>query len=1105
MPATITFLIGRAGSGKSRRVEQALKTAMAEGRRAVMFVPEQFTYEAERGLSARLGGLLGIQVLSFTRLCERVLSANARPFLSGQGRRMVMRRAAYRAKSQLTAFAPVALRPGFAQRMDEIFALCKRFLIAPEDLQKAASAMQDGNPLKEKLEDMALLFSKTQAYLDERYLDSEDAFHALYEALPGSFLAGADIYVDGFDLLTTQLLTLFERLMEVCNSITFTILMDPQDQGSGIFAPERRAYDNLMEIANRLGARTKRVALKSLAPDTPMRHLERYLLADDILTYPGPAPEVTVYAAASRVDEVEAMADNVLKIAKTGVRFREMTVIAGDMPSYAALVQRAFAKRDIPVFLDARREMQGHPAVELLLSAVRAAVEGFPAAELFRISKTGLCGLTEDEAEVFENYVLRYGLRGRGVFSSPFEIGEVPPLAEDAREKIITPLLTLREGLAAPDAAGKTKAVYEYLTALHVYTQLTEETERLKQEGRYTLMQEHAQVWNVIVELMDQLYTILGDSPVSRAEYLSILEDAVCAYQVGIIPATADQVLLGTITRTRSRNVRALFVLGCNEGVLPGAHLDDGIIDDGELSAMSGLGLAPWGDSRRRAQNDLLDIYRAFSRASEYLFVGYACASGKEELLPSFLVQRIRELFPGRTEPETLISKPRMPESAPGGFQTLVELLRDGRDEEPLTQAMLAYYGEQPAFRGPLKKVLEYRSTPVSPPAFGPALATRLYGQKIETSYSQLHAFNTCPFRHFMEYGLKARPRREFRDRPEPTDAGTFCHEALEAFVKAVGGRDWAKMTPEDVDAILDEVLPGCLNAYQDGLLCSTPRGSAIARLWLDIVRHTAHAVTRQIAAGSFRPVQTEVRFAEHALFPPIRLQLEDGRAAVISGTIDRLDAARDENGETYVAVVDYKTGSQELNYAGILAGIQLQLPLYLMAVENIKQSPAVQAALGIHDVDVAGMFYQPVKLPKPDEDPGKVLQSMRLNGLVIEKEEAIRSLEHSLGRTSKVVKGISGGSAGARGDALISPGGLNRLMEYTKRRATDTLALALAGETAAAPLALGTYDACSGCAYKSVCRFDLNLPGCKHRYGKNVKQDEFLKLIGVDAQGGET
>ncbi len=1106
MPASVQFIVGRAGAGKTHRIKAALKEHMQKGQRAVLIVPEQFTFETERALCADLGGLLGVQVLSFARLSERILGGAERPFLSMQGRRMVVRRMAYQHRDELIAYGAVARRAGFAGRMDALLAQCKRFLITPDMLREAADRLPAHTPLYAKLSDIATLYLAVQEYLHERYMDTEDALNALVDALPSSFLHGADVYIDGFDTPTGQFYAILSALMRVCKTLTITICMDPDESApdAALFEPERRAYDRLFAAAYELGCMPKSINLDAASVPTgkhpALLRLEKMLYAYVPLKYNGNPEVITLTGAADRAAEVEALADAIVSLARTGVRYRDMAVIASDMPAYMPAVRRAFAKRDIPVFMDARRSMQGHPLIELLLCAGRVASGGITRAELIRISRTGLADVAAPDAEEFENYCIRRGLQYGKAFETPFPPEETG--AERARAALLPPLIKLREEFTH-DAQRMTMALYLYLTELRVEEKLAQEVDALREAGRFALMEEHAQVWDILLELLEQLHAILGDSELSKREYLEVLSEALAAYQVGVIPATADQVLFGDIDRTRSRTVHALFLLGCNEGLLPSARADEGIIDDAELAALWEMGLAPWGGAENRAQEERLNIYRALSCASQRLWIGFAYADGMRELVPSTLIDRLKEIFPDIQEQPALMDG-ALPETKQSGFALLSRSLQNAND--PLYEALHAYYSEDPLFSGRLFQAEAFAKEPAVPKSLGEPLARTLYGRRYYGSVSRLETFRACPFRHFAQYGLKAQPRREFKEKK--ADIGSFSHMALEAFVRTATerGLDWESITRADADALLDELLPKCLERYQDGLLCATARARALSVFWCEAVRETAWALTRGFAAGDFRPIGAELRFGADGVLPAVEL---NGGDAVLTGVIDRVDAAALADGTRIIRVVDYKSGDLDLSYDKLADGLSLQLPLYLAAAASTAEGTP------------AGMFYQPVRDPLAEDDTAAaeaaegndepqdntdfaVSPALRLKGLLLQEEGAVLATERELSGSSSVMHGLRRNKDASIGKTprLLTPEEMERLLGFAVERAGQVAEELLSGRVEARPVRYGQTTVCAWCDYKSVCRFDSRLPGCRSRRVKKRTREEFFDKL--TRKGGE-
>ena len=633
MAAAVYFILGRAGSGKSRYLRSRIRALLEAGEPVRCIVPEQFTYEAERQLAEE--GIAGAPVYSFTTLARRALEeqGDGRVFLSPQGKRMAVRKALEELQQSLYAFGRVRNTPGFAQACAQLFTRFKRSEISPDRLLEAAQGLPEGDLLGDKLRDLARLYGETEGYLQGRYLDEEDGFAAFCAALPASSFAGKHIVLDGIEFKGQQTWRALGILMDVAASLYIALRLDPMPgRDSGLFAGEARALSRLSAMAEERGCPLCTVPLPN--PEFPPRaavpmlaHLEQEAFAFPFTAYGGQAAgSIRLFAALDREGEAAAAAEAVLACARDGIRYRDMAVIAGD-PAYMGPLERAFSARGIPFFSDARHKLADFAAPRLLMAALRCVSRGFVQNDLLDLMKTGLCGVGRAEAEYLENHLLAWGLRGQ-TLSRPLGQPDAPPQAEEARQRLMEPLLRLRDALGgAATAAGKTEALFAYMEELDLYGQLQARTAALEEAGELERMEENAQVYAHILTVLDQLHAILGETPLSTRRYLAIFQEGLNAYEIGAIPATADQVLLGSLDRTRARDLRALFILGANEGKFPPDTPDDGVIDDEELAKLEALGLPRWENTRELAQAANMDLYGMLTKPRERRG-GPACGHG---------------------------------------------------------------------------------------------------------------------------------------------------------------------------------------------------------------------------------------------------------------------------------------------------------------------------------------------------------------------------------------------------------------------------------------------------------------------------------------------
>ena len=645
----LEFILGRAGSGKTGRLFERAKERVAEGGSCYIIVADQATFETEKGLAQWLGGgLFNCGVYSWQSLARKVLDdcGIRSAYLAPQGKLMLTRRAIDKCASRLTIFKKAAEFRGFAAECDGIFKQFKRCGVTPEALAAAAEGMDERLPLAGKLKDFALIYGECESLMAERYIDSEDMMNSLCELLPQSKLAGSHIFIDGGDTMNEQGYRVFRQMLINCASITVALGNGCGLRDEALVAPERRVLERMTDIAAEVGVPYK---TSMLPPRTEGRrpalvHLERELFAHPKAVFNEEPEGLSCYVAKDRMDEAAETAERIKKAAAQGVRYRDMAVVVSDLPGYAPVVARVFSAYGIPYFTDVKRSALDYPAAELVLASLMACERGFDTDNVLRVLKTGYCDVSAEDAERLENYLVATGIRGSRL-TEPFD-EKAPAGAERARQAVMRPLIALKENVRQGDAAERARAVFGYLREMRVYQKQKALCERLHAEGQFQQEEENAQVLNVIMELLDQLYVILGDGEIGLKRFISVVREGLAAYELGAIPSTCDQVLVGNIGRTRARRVKLLCALGMNDGLFPKKRMDEGIIDDNDLESMRALGLSVWQDMASFRESDDLDVYSALAKPTEELLLSYPVSAEGESAAPCALLGAVMRIFP---------------------------------------------------------------------------------------------------------------------------------------------------------------------------------------------------------------------------------------------------------------------------------------------------------------------------------------------------------------------------------------------------------------------------------------------------------------------------
>lgn len=1079
--ASLTIFRGGAHTGKSTALYEKIREHRRNGEHAILLVPEQATYAAEQKLCNALGGLLGVEVYSFERFSERLLerAGHTRPFLSVEGRHMALRRAAYRKQNELTVFARVSQAPGFAQTMDEWIGRFKQSCITPDDLEAAIRSLDPETLLYRKLHDILLIYRESEAFLESRYLTAQDLLTEALSELPDAGLSETFVYVDDLDRTREQVMRLLESIIVHAKHVTVTLRAEDDPALSDLFAPEEARSEALAAFCAERGIpfSVKAFTTQSVSVDPALNHLCRGLFAPDPQPYDGENNAVRVTGYATQTLEAEMTADRILDLVQADdtLRYSDVAIVVASLETYAPLLRRAFRLRNIPLFFDASRPILGHAATDFVLSSVRAATGSLNVDDFLHVLKSGYAGVSAFDAEILENYLLRYGLFGSAL-RNPLTIGEVPPEAERARAAVVPKLNALKESLADKTAGGKVRGVYRYLKETGLRERLEAEADALLASGESQDAQTYAQMWNTLMTMFSQLDAIMGDVPMGQKEFVALLEEGLSSYSIGVLPGSSDQVVLGDLVRTRLNRSRVLFILGCTEGAFPPVRSDDALLNDAELDCMETCGLAVWGNTALLSEADRLQLYTLLSKATERIFLSYPCAGAAGEFMPSPILHTVGLLFP-QAKTGVVLQNTAAPHSPAVGFERLSELLRIYRTEGVSMAELpplLAYYENDPAYADATAALLNERAGTKAEVQLGKTLAKKLYGEAPPMSASRLEQFARCPFAQYLRYGLSAEERKEATERAD--NVGTFLHDALDLFVKAAkdDGRELRAMTNADADAILDRILPQLKTEHNDGIFERNARLKEALVVRDRMIRWCAYSVLRQIREGGFTVAATEAGFGKNGDLKPVSLVLSDGTRIPVSGKIDRIDRSVDG---TMFRIVDYKTGKNHtFDPSKFSSGETIQLPLYL----------EVAKALG---GEAVGMYYMPLYADapeSPDEPPMNPL-----SGVTANDEAAIRASDAQLDKKSALIRKLAVKKDGYAGD-LVTREELESLKNQAIKTATINAERILKGEADIRP----TESACKFCPYREVCRFDPQL-GCRKRAVPDLSLADLLKKGG--------
>lgn len=1122
---SLRFCFGPSGSGKSHRIYEEIMQRAAEepGRNFLIIVPDQFTMQTQKDLVMRSDrdGILNIDVLSFGRLSHRILEevgTKEMPVLDDTGKSLVLQKVAADLKEQLPAMGSLLHKQGYIHEVKSAISEFMQYGISTQDMDKLITSAQKRGALAMKLKDLKTLYRGFQDYIRDHFITTEETLDVLRRSLSKSkILKGSVVVFDGFTGFTPIQNRLIQELMRVCAETIVTVTIgvgeDPykMDGEQKLFHLSKKTVADLEKLAAEAEVeRGEDLFVKGgpnrFAKAPALHYLEQNLFRYQYEPYAGEQQEIHMFEALSPREEVHQTALYIRHlIREQGMTYRDIAVVIGDLEGYASYVETEFGQLEIPCFLDRTRGIVLNPMIEYIKSALQLYIKDFSYDTVFHFLRSGMADISREEIDELENYVIRTGARGYRTYSRLFtrrteELQENAEGSEQAEEKTMERLNRIRQQfmdaveilhMGSQEKAGDyVSHLYDFLEQNQVQQKLLNYQQQFEKEGDLSRAREYAQIYRLVMDLLDQVYELLGEEEISRQEFADILEAGFGEITVGTIPQNVDRIVVGDMERTRLKQVKVLFFLGVNDGNIPKNASKGGIISDmdREFLIESGTEMAP--SPRQQMYIQRLYLYLNMTKPSEQLYLSYAKVNSEGKgIRPSYLIDTVRKLFPAMSvEYPQNRSRLEQIEGRQEGARYLAEELREYVEgtlpEEERQDFYLMYraYEADAAGRDLLTRAAfrRYRESGLSR-----IVARALYGQQLENSVSRLETYAACACRHFLQYGLSLQEREEFGF--EASDMGTVYHAVLENFAGklAESNLTWWDFTEDFAAKAVKESVEAYAAIYGETVLYSSARNEYAITRMSRILTRTVLTLQKHLKQGSFQPDDYELSFRFAEDLDSIHVDLSEDEKMHLQGRIDRIDVAEDAE-HVYVKVIDYKSGNRKFDLAALYYGLQLQLVVYMnaaMEMESRKHpdKEIVPAALLYYHIDDP-TIETPVELTD-EQINEQILAKLRMNGVVNSDPEVVERLDRYMQDKSVVipVEKKKDGSFSAR-SGVLSREEMQLISSYVDAKIRSIGREILDGKIAANPYEKGNEEACTYCAYKKVCGFDGSIPGYEKR-----------------------
>lgn len=1165
---SVRFIIGRAGSGKTTLITREITSLLQkepQGKPLIWLVPEQSSFRTEQALvsSGAIKGTMRAEVLGFRRLAYRIMQeagGSARIPIGAEGKKMLLYKVLQRRKEELKLFGASGNQLGFIGHLNDLYSEFKRYELDPGLLEEGLSNWNTSSSapiLGDKLHDLLLIYRDYEQELTELYIDDEDTLTELNERLAESeLLQDAQIWIDGFQGFTPQEMSVIGRLMLQSSSVTITLTLDrPYDHGAlpselDLFHPTASAYARLKGMAEDLGVMSETMVLQPVVlpryEHSPgLAHLESGFDRRIRWRSDGRDAGVKLYAAENRRAEMEGALREMRRLAQEeGVRYRDMAVLVRQLDAYADIAEPLFRDYDVPVFLDRRRSELHHPLSEFIRSAIDVVRRRWRYEDVFRCVKTDLLlprdgSITREDMDQLENYILACGIHGyRWTDGKPWKY--VPSLSledngQDGRSRGREQMLSLMEKcrtvitdpmaafekrmIKAKTAREQCAALYGLLEDAEIPWKLETMSAEATAQGDPERSREHRQMWGAVLDLLDQMVDMMGAERLDIDLFAGLMETGLTELKLGLVPPALDQVLVGSMDRTRLQDIQYVFILGAVDGELPAVPQEDGVLTEQERELLTerGLGLGP--GTTRRMLDERFRIYTALTAASKQLWLSYPVADDEgKTLLPSEIVRHVRKMF-GLNEVPLLAQPPVTgleeahwpyvihPEQS---LSVLIGQLRRWRRGEEIPELWWSVYNwhcNNESLRPQLERLLGsifYRNRALP---LRTSTSRRLYGTEVRTSVSRMERFVACPFSHFASHGLRLKERQLYR--LQAPDIGQLFHAALSQLAIRLReeNRSWGSLSPEqcrkEAEQTVDQIAP----QLQGEILLSTKRYGYIFRKLKDIVSRASVILGEQSRRGSFEPIGLELDFGPGKPLPPLRFELENGCVMEIVGRIDRVDVAEGENG-LLLRVIDYKSSQTDLKLHEVYYGLSLQMLTYLEVLLSAAEEWLGESAMpgGTLYFHVHNPLLQSANGMTSEQAGQELLKRFKMKGLLLADRDAIAQMDNTLDKGYSAIIPVALKADGSfySSAAVATPDQWDTLLASVRGNIREIGTRITDGDVAIEPYRIQQEVACTFCPFKPVCQFDENIEGNEYNLLSKPGKQQIWDMLSHN-KGGET